>query len=121
METIGNLTLQFFASFILPLLLPIFLLAFLTGMRSPERLIEGVAGVTEAILGTLFKMVCAILKAAIKALGDLFDKKPVPKYAEKPYSGAEHGGSKQYKSCKFCGSKLPAYSIYCNKCGARQQ
>lgn len=93
MEGIGNGVLQLFGNFILPLMLPIFLLALLMGMRRPEHLLEEVFGLIEVILGILVAVVFALLKTLLKFVAALFQ--PKGKYDSGGYHGGNNGDWKR--------------------------
>lgn len=69
MEQIGNLVVQFFGAVILPILLPIFLLSILIGMRKPEALMSEVFAVLEAILGMFVKILFGLIKSLARLIG----------------------------------------------------
>ena len=88
MEQIGNTVLQFFGGFILPLMLPIFLLALLMGMRRPEHLLEEVFGLIEVVLGIFVALLFGVMKTMFKLMGSAFQQKG------KSDSGGYNGGGK---------------------------
>lgn len=92
MDQIGNAVLQCFASVLLPVMLAIFVLSILMGIRNPEHLLEEVLGLMQAIVSVFVKAIFSIIKALIKMIGDAIDK---PKRAVSSQYPGKDGGSKR--------------------------
>ena len=90
MENIGNATLQFFSSIVMPILLPVFLLSILIGMRRPEKLMDEVVAVMEAIIMCFVKVIFTLIKAVAKSISMACDRKQAPASAPDRTNGGPY-------------------------------